>query len=103
LSLTEKEDSIATLEILSKALLGETPSQSSDKEVPSNVTWTAPEYESALQRALKISTCPVVPFFGAYLRELRSIISTSSLVVLSTGSEHQQLQVRSPQGILMTC
>jgi phosphatidylinositol phospholipase C epsilon len=101
LSLSEKEDSIATLEILSQALLGESSSQTPEKDNQSSSTsWAVPEYDSALQRALKISTCPVVPFFGAYIRELRSILSTSSLVVLSTGSEHQQLQVRTVCSII---
>ncbi|XP_051171647.1 1-phosphatidylinositol 4,5-bisphosphate phosphodiesterase epsilon-1-like isoform X1 [Leptopilina boulardi] len=33
------------------------------------------EYEHALARALAMSECPVVPFFGAFLRELREVSS----------------------------
>ncbi|XP_074103841.1 1-phosphatidylinositol 4,5-bisphosphate phosphodiesterase epsilon-1 isoform X1 [Cotesia typhae] len=34
------------------------------------------EYERALARALAMPECPVVPFFGAFLRELREVISS---------------------------
>nr|KAF7427170.1 hypothetical protein H0235_006864 [Vespula pensylvanica] len=34
------------------------------------------EYEHALARALAMPECPVVPFFGAFLRELRGVIAT---------------------------
>lgn len=33
------------------------------------------EYERALARALAMPECPVVPFFGAFLRELREVIA----------------------------
>lgn len=92
LSLNEKEDNIATLDMLAKALLGEDVEDTG--ECGKYVVWSAPEYEAALQRALKISTCPVVPFFGAYIRDLRNVLTTPSLVVVSTGSEQQQLQVK---------
>ncbi|KZC15118.1 1-phosphatidylinositol 4,5-bisphosphate phosphodiesterase epsilon-1 [Dufourea novaeangliae] len=36
------------------------------------------EYEFALARALAMPECPVVPFFGAFLRELREVIATES-------------------------
>ncbi|XP_014229016.1 1-phosphatidylinositol 4,5-bisphosphate phosphodiesterase epsilon-1-like [Trichogramma pretiosum] len=36
------------------------------------------EYDVALERALSMPECPVVPFFGAFLRELREVISHSS-------------------------
>lgn len=90
LSLNEKEDNIAILDVLSKALLGE----SVEEEGNTGKSWSAPEYDAALHRAVKIPTCPVVPFFGAYVRELRNILSSPSLVVVSTGSENQQLQVK---------
>lgn len=38
------------------------------------------EYERALARALAMPECPVVPFFGAFLRELREIIATDTKV-----------------------
>lgn len=38
------------------------------------------EYEHALARALSMPECPVVPFFGAFLRELREVIANTSKV-----------------------
>lgn len=38
------------------------------------------EYDRALSRALAIAECPVVPFFGAFLRELREILASASTV-----------------------
>lgn len=53
------------------------------------------EYERALGRALAMPECHVVPFFGAFLRELREILaSTPSLVVLAPTGEHTRLEVR---------
>ncbi|CAK9829884.1 1-phosphatidylinositol 4,5-bisphosphate phosphodiesterase epsilon-1 [Anthophora retusa] len=37
-----------------------------------------PEYEFALARALAMPECPVVPFFGAILRELREVIASEA-------------------------
>ncbi|ENN78053.1 hypothetical protein YQE_05489, partial [Dendroctonus ponderosae] len=34
------------------------------------------EYDRALSRALAMAECPVVPFFGAFLHELREILAT---------------------------
>ncbi|XP_060525896.1 1-phosphatidylinositol 4,5-bisphosphate phosphodiesterase epsilon-1-like isoform X2 [Cylas formicarius] len=56
LSITEK-DTLPVLNFLSAALL-------------------SVEYERALSRALAMAECPVVPFFGAFLRELREILAT---------------------------
>jgi len=64
LSITEKE-SVPVLDFLSAALM-------------------SAEYERALARALAMPECRVVPFFGAFLRELREIVTnTPSLVVLA--------------------
>lgn len=38
------------------------------------------EYEFTLARALAMPECPVVPFFGAFLRELREVIASESKV-----------------------
>lgn len=38
------------------------------------------EYEIALARALAMPECPVVPFFGAFLRELRDAIAYETKV-----------------------
>lgn len=59
LSITEKE-TLPILDFLSAALL-------------------SAEYDRALSRALAMAECPVVPFFGAFLRELREILSAPSL------------------------
>ncbi|CAG9772903.1 unnamed protein product [Ceutorhynchus assimilis] len=58
LSITEK-DTLPILNFLSAALL-------------------SAEYERALSRALAMAECPVVPFFGAFLRELREILSSNT-------------------------
>ncbi|XP_049820565.1 1-phosphatidylinositol 4,5-bisphosphate phosphodiesterase epsilon-1-like isoform X2 [Aethina tumida] len=58
LSITEKE-SLPVLDFLSAALL-------------------SAEYDRALSRALAMAECPVVPFFGAFLRELREILSAGA-------------------------
>ncbi|CAG9818280.1 unnamed protein product [Phaedon cochleariae] len=55
LSITEKE-TLPVLDFLSAALL-------------------SAEYDRALSRALSMTECPVVPFFGAFLRELREILA----------------------------
>ncbi|XP_035226303.1 1-phosphatidylinositol 4,5-bisphosphate phosphodiesterase epsilon-1-like isoform X2 [Stegodyphus dumicola] len=69
LSLPEK-DHITALEMLSNALL--TPQVS-------------PEYRAAIDKALSSPYVRVIPFFGTFLRELKSILkSIPSLVVLST-------------------
>lgn len=97
-----------TLDYLTKALLGSasvemmmsmnsttnsaTSGVSAEEKNGGAADWSAPEYEAAMKRALKIPTCPIVPFFGAYLRELRTVLNTPSLIVLSSGSEHHQLQ-----------
>ncbi|XP_043265479.1 1-phosphatidylinositol 4,5-bisphosphate phosphodiesterase epsilon-1-like isoform X2 [Colletes gigas] len=52
-------DSIPVLENLSSALL-------------------SPQYDLALARALAMPECPVIPFFGAFLRELREVIASES-------------------------
>jgi len=80
--------------MLTKALFGnKQPAEKGADPTAEPEEWSAPEYDASLLRALKISTCPVVPFFGAYLKELRNILSSPSLVVMSSSSEQQQLQV----------
>lgn len=59
LSITEKE-TLPVLDFLSAALL-------------------SAEYDRALSRALAMAECPVVPFFGAFLRELREILSSPNV------------------------
>lgn len=92
LSLQEKDEYVPTLDYLTKALLG-SASDTNLSTLESDTEWSAPEYTAAMKRALKIPTCPIVPFFGAYLRELRTVLNTPSLIVLSSGSEQHQLQV----------
>lgn len=45
------------------------------------------EYDIALARALAMPECPVVPFFGAFLRELREVIACD-IKVNTKGSCH---------------
>lgn len=46
------------------------------------------EYDRALSRALAMAECPVVPFFGAFLRELREILSSGSTMPGGTVPGH---------------
>lgn len=74
LSITEKEP-VPLVEFLSAALL-------------------SVEYERALSRALLMPECRVIPFFGAFLRDLRDILSnTPSLVVLAPSGDRTNLEV----------
>lgn len=42
------------------------------------------QYENILQKALAMPDCPVVPFFGSFMREIRKIMKeTPSAIVLS--------------------
>ena len=58
-------DRLPVLEYLKNAFLSE--------------KWPSP-YEDALARARTIPECPVVPFFGQFLRELKHIITSPSKV-----------------------
>ncbi|CAL1528797.1 unnamed protein product, partial [Lymnaea stagnalis] len=52
----------------------------------------SPEYREAINRALDIPECKVVPFFGCFLRELKSIfVGVPSIVVLPS-QENQSLE-----------
>lgn len=45
---------------------------------------STPQYETTIQRSLAIPDCPVVPFFGSFMREIRKIMKdTPSTIVLS--------------------
>lgn len=42
------------------------------------------QYDTILQKALAMPDCPVVPFFGSFMREIRKIMKeTPSAIVLS--------------------
>ncbi|KAL3280171.1 hypothetical protein HHI36_017671, partial [Cryptolaemus montrouzieri] len=70
LSITEKE-SLPVLDFLSAALM-------------------SAEYDRALSRALAMAECPVVPFFGAFLRELREILASPPLSSHGSGDQAEQ-------------
>lgn len=73
LSITEKE-TLPVLNFLSAAL-------------------HSAEYDRALSRALAMAECPVVPFFGAFLSELREILAPSTTATTTTTSgahDHHQ-------------
>lgn len=59
------------------------------------------EYDRALSRALAMAECPVVPFFGAFLRELREILAshdpTAAEVVPSPKSKAESRRERDQQ------
>lgn len=49
-----------------------------------DVLFSTTKYEEAVNRALAIADCPVVPFFGFFIRDLKQImVDTPSTVVLA--------------------
>ncbi len=53
-----------------------------------------PQYCDAVSRALDIPTCKVVPFFGTFLKDLRSILSNvPSIVVLCNRNTQKPIEV----------
>jgi phosphatidylinositol phospholipase C epsilon len=53
-----------------------------------------PQYCDAVSRALDIPTCKVVPFFGTFLKDLRTILSTvPSIVVLCNRNTQKPIEV----------
>ena len=53
-----------------------------------------PQYCDAVSRALDIPTCKVVPFFGTFLKDLRTILSSvPSIVVLCNRSTQKPIEV----------
>ncbi len=53
-----------------------------------------PQYCDAVSRALDIPTCKVVPFFGTFLKDLRSILSSvPSIVVLCNRNTQKPIEV----------
>lgn len=80
LSITEKE-TLPVLDFLSAALL-------------------SAEYDRALSRALAMAECPVVPFFGAFLRELRDILANAThdgTPGTATAGEQNPMQSKPPK------
>ncbi len=59
-----------------------------------------PQYCDAVSRALDIPTCKVVPFFGTFLKDLRTILSTvPSIVVLCNRNTQKPIEVCCFKGI----
>src|SRR4051794_8937188 len=53
------------------------------------------EYKSAVIRALEIPHSKTIPFFGAFLRDLKTTLQrVPSLIVLSTEQNRQTTQLR---------
>jgi phosphatidylinositol phospholipase C epsilon len=53
-----------------------------------------PQYCDAVSRALDIPSCKVVPFFGTFLKDLRTILSTvPSIVVLCNRNTQKPIEV----------
>ncbi|ELT88364.1 hypothetical protein CAPTEDRAFT_107584, partial [Capitella teleta] len=50
------------------------------------------EYREAVTRALDIHGCRVVPFFGSFLRDLRSILSGIPSIVVFPSDESKHLE-----------
>lgn len=51
------------------------------------------EYRDAVTRALDTPGCKVVPFFGSFLRDLRSILSGIPSIVVFPSDENHNLEV----------
>ncbi|KAF2345252.1 Ras guanine-nucleotide exchange factors catalytic domain [Trinorchestia longiramus] len=77
--LSLENEHLPTLDFLTVALLGLDPNSSSP----------GPHYLAALDRALKMQQCPVVPFFGAFLQQLNKILRSSPSLVVLTQDGHQ--------------
>jgi hypothetical protein len=59
-----------------------------------------PQYCDAVSRALDIPTCKVVPFFGTFLKDLRTILSSvPSIAVLCNRNTQKPIEVK-PNDIL---
>lgn len=72
-------DPLPTLDHLSSVLLaGDYPS---------------PEYRKALERALDIPQCKLIPFFGGFLRELRAVLQGMPSLVVLPAPGAQKLEV----------
>lgn len=53
-----------------------------------------PQYCDAVSRALDIPTCKVVPFFGTFLKDLRTILtSVPNIVVLCNRNTQKPIEV----------
>jgi hypothetical protein len=70
---------LSALQTLSNALLS--------RESGSN------EYRSAVERALAIRDCKVVPFFGTLLHDLRAILANIPSIVVFPNDAEQSLEV----------
>lgn len=51
------------------------------------------EYKDAVSAALDIRDCKVVPYFGGFLRDIRSVMSSPSVVVLPPCGVDHSLEV----------
>ena len=52
------------------------------------------EYKDAVSAALDIHECNVVPYFGGFLRDIRSVVMSSpSIVVLPPSDEDHSIEV----------
>ncbi|KAH3786899.1 hypothetical protein DPMN_165014, partial [Dreissena polymorpha] len=68
------DEDLSTLHTLSAAMFSREPSM---------------EYKDAVSAALDIRDCKVVPFFGGFLRDIRSVVMSSpSIVVLPSDGDH---------------
>lgn len=76
--LSLSDEDLSSLNVLSDALLSREPT---------------PEYREAVTRALDISGCPTVPFFGSFLRDLRSILSGVPSIIVVPNDENHHIEV----------
>lgn len=62
--------------------------------LPSSQSSLSKPYREAIQRALRMPQCRLIPFFGAFLRDLYSIVNdVPNVVVASSEGENDKLEV----------
>lgn len=52
------------------------------------VLFSPSKYEEAVNRALAIADCPVVPFFGFFIRDLKEIMNETPSTVILTDQQN---------------
>ncbi|KAK3593089.1 hypothetical protein CHS0354_038127 [Potamilus streckersoni] len=75
--LSLSEEDLSTLHMLSSALLSREPT---------------PEYRDAISAALEIPECKVIPFFGGFLRDLRTVFMCIPSIVVLPSDENRTLE-----------
>lgn len=69
--------------------------------LPSNQAALSTTYREAIQRALRMPQCRLIPFFGIFLRDLYAIVNdTPSVLMTYDGEDKDKLEVSLPLYII---